>query len=67
MFWPRGKGKKKKKKVILTFEKVIGGSSSMNAMMYARGHKLFYDDIGKQNKGWSYDEVVKCNQIKKKI
>ena len=48
------------------FEKVIGGSSSMNAMMYARGHKLFYDDIGKQNKGWSYDEVVKCNQIKKK-
>src|SRR5205814_10250382 len=39
--------------------KVLGGSSSVNAMIYIRGHKWDYDhwaSLG--NKGWSYEEVL---------
>jgi choline dehydrogenase len=44
-YWPRGK--------------VIGGSSSMNAMMYVRGHRSDYD-LWRQagNAGWGYDDVL---------
>ena len=44
-FWPRGK--------------VLGGCSSVNAMIYARGHQWDFDhwaELG--NDGWSYDEVL---------
>jgi choline dehydrogenase len=45
MFHPRGK--------------VLGGSSSINAMIYMRGHREDYDNWAKMgNKGWSYDEVL---------
>ena len=39
--------------------KVLGGSSSVNAMIYIRGHKADYDHWADEgNQGWSYDEVL---------
>lgn len=43
--WPRGK--------------VLGGTSSINGMVYIRGNKADYNDWASQgNQGWSYDEVM---------
>lgn len=45
LFMPRGK--------------MLGGSSSMNAMLYVRGNKADYDGWAKDGAvGWSYDEVL---------
>ncbi|MBI1170318.1 choline dehydrogenase [bacterium] len=43
-FWPRGK--------------LLGGSSSINAMVYIRGHRADYDEWGAQAPGWGWDEVL---------
>lgn len=45
IFWPRGK--------------VLGGSSSINGMVYIRGVPYDYDQWSqKGNRGWSWDEVL---------
>jgi choline dehydrogenase len=39
--------------------RVIGGSSSMNAMIYLRGHRADFDEWAELGcSGWSYDEVL---------
>jgi choline dehydrogenase len=45
MYWPRGR--------------VLGGSSSLNAMVYVRGHALDYQRWSEEGAaGWSYAEVL---------
>ena len=40
--------------------KVLGGSSSINGMLYVRGQPLDYDTWAQLgNRGWSYDEVLR--------
>ncbi|MEP2027120.1 MAG: GMC family oxidoreductase N-terminal domain-containing protein [Paracoccaceae bacterium] len=44
MYWPRGK--------------VLGGSSSINAMVYVRGHPGDYDDWEAVAPGWGWQDVA---------
>ena len=45
--------------VYLPRGKTLGGSSSLNAMIYIRGHRADYDGWAADGaKGWSYNEVL---------
>jgi len=47
------------RKLFLPRGKVLGGSSSINAMIYIRGNKVDFDywkDLG--NEGWGYDDLL---------
>jgi choline dehydrogenase len=44
------------RRIFLPRGKVLGGTSSINAMLYIRGHKSDYD--GWNQPGWSYDELL---------
>ena len=46
------------RKIYIPRGKVIGGSSSINALVYHRGDKSDYDNWSKQvNKDWSYNNL----------
>ena len=42
--WPRGK--------------ILGGSSSINAMVYIRGNRADYQEWGAENPGWGWEECL---------
>lgn len=42
--WPRGR--------------VLGGSSSINAMVWIRGHQQDYEDWGRDNPGWGWEDCL---------
>ncbi|MER5262165.1 GMC family oxidoreductase N-terminal domain-containing protein [Actinosynnema sp. NPDC002837] len=44
------------RRIYLPRGRVLGGSSSINAMIYIRGHRLDFDGWGQP--GWSYDELL---------
>ena len=44
IYWPRGK--------------VLGGSSSINAMVYVRGHPNDFNEWGQAAPGWSWSDVA---------
>jgi choline dehydrogenase len=44
LYWPRGR--------------TLGGSSSINAQAWTRGHRADYDGWAQSCPGWSYDEVL---------
>ena len=47
------------RKIPQTHGKVIGGSSSINGMVFVRGNRKNYDDWAAEgNTGWSYDDVL---------
>ena len=47
------------RKIPIPRGKVLGGSSSINGMLYVRGQAFDYDTWAQLgNRGWSYDEVL---------
>jgi choline dehydrogenase len=48
-----------RRRIYIPRGKVLGGSSSMNAMIYIRGNPLDFDDWEKRGaSGWSYSELL---------
>ena len=58
-YWTEPQANVLNRKIYLPRGKVLGGSSSTNAMAYVRGNKEDYNDwAALGNKGWSYDDVL---------
>ncbi len=38
--------------------RILGGSSSINAMVWIRGHRADFDSWGAENPGWGWDDVL---------
>lgn len=39
--------------------KVLGGTGSVNAMVFVRGNRADYDNwLAEDNKGWGYDDIL---------
>jgi choline dehydrogenase len=58
-YWSEPQEQLLKRKIYLPRGKVLGGSSSTNAMAYVRGNRADYDDwAALGNQGWSYDDVL---------
>ena len=58
-FWTEPQEHVDRRKIFIPRGKVLGGSSSTNAMAYVRGNKEDYNEwAALGNKGWSYKEVL---------
>ena len=58
-FWTEPQSHVLNRKLFVPRGKVLGGSSSTNAMAYVRGNAADYDEWSSLgNKGWSYNEVL---------
>ena len=58
-YWSEPQDQLLGRKIYLPRGKVLGGSSSTNAMAYVRGNRADYDDwAALGNEGWSYNDVL---------
>ncbi|MEM9528374.1 MAG: GMC family oxidoreductase N-terminal domain-containing protein, partial [Bacteroidota bacterium] len=58
-YWTEPQQHVQNRKIYLPHGKVLGGSSSTNAMAYVRGNRADYDDwAALGNKGWDYDSIL---------
>ena len=58
-FWTEPQTQLLNRKLFIPRGKVLGGSSSTNAMAYVRGNAADYDEWASLgNKGWSYNDVL---------
>jgi choline dehydrogenase-like flavoprotein len=58
-YWTTKQEQAAQRPIYIPRGKVLGGSSSINGMVYMRGHRLDYDDwAATGNAGWSFGEVL---------
>jgi Choline dehydrogenase and related flavoproteins len=58
-YWTTKQEKAAQRSIYIPRGKVLGGSSSINGMVYMRGHRLDYDDwAAAGNSGWSFGDVL---------
>ena len=58
-YWTTKQDEAAQRPIYIPRGKVLGGSSSINGMVYMRGHRLDYDDwAAAGNTGWSFREVL---------
>ncbi len=58
-YWTTKQDEAAQRPIYIPRGKVLGGSSSINGMVYMRGHRLDYDDwAAAGNPGWSFCEVL---------